>query len=632
MRFPPSILDDIRQRLPVSAVVGRRVKLTKAGREWKGLSPFNAERTPSFFVNDQKGQFFDFSSGKNGDIFRFVMETEGLSFPEAVERLAGEAGVALPTVSAESVAIEEKRKGLHEVMELAAAFFEAQIRAPVGEAARRYCVGRGLQGAVAAEFRIGYAPPERFALRDHLASKGVSAEQMIDTGLLVHGEEIAVPYDRFRDRVMFPIQDGRGRVIAFGGRALQADVPAKYLNSPETVLFHKGGGVYNHHRARKAAHDAGTVIAVEGYVDVIAMHRAGLAHAVAPLGTALTEEQVALLWRMAPEPILCFDGDKAGRRAAFRAIDVVLPLLSAGKTVRFCFLPGGQDPDDLLRSAGPEALKAAVAQPQSLVDTLWLREFERQPLDTPERRADFERRLKDLASGIGDETIRKYYRADIEERLRALFGAERGGRRAGRQEAGYRDPRAPRRFDPNARRPGEREKLAREMQAGAGQLLRQSALVTGLGARMSAREAALVVAPVHYPALLDIIAEDFAALLLESPAADRLRQDTLDAYAHTGASVGALVLSDRGNALLAEAEAIVRRLDAWALGGAQDAEALRSWQNAADLQLRARALHEELKEAERECGLADTDDSFERIRALRTRLQLLEERGDEDAA
>ncbi|CAM5222382.1 RNA polymerase sigma factor RpoD [Bosea thiooxidans] len=264
MKFPPSVLEEIKARLPVSAVVGKRVRLQKAGREWKGLSPFNAEKTPSFFVNDQKASFFDFSSGKNGDIFKFVMETEGLSFPEAVEKLAAEAGVTLPTFTAEAQIREEKRKGLHEVVELAAQFFEAELMGERGGAARRYLATRGLDGEARTRFRLGYGPVDRFALRDHLAGKGVPAELMMEAGLLVHGDEIAVPYDRFRDRVMFPIHDARGRVVAFGGRAMSAEVAAKYLNSPETPLFHKGHLLFNHHNARKASHDTGQVVVVEG--------------------------------------------------------------------------------------------------------------------------------------------------------------------------------------------------------------------------------------------------------------------------------------------------------------------------------------------------------------------------------
>ena len=324
MRFPPQFLDELRARLLVSEVVGRRVRLKKAGREWRGLSPFNQEKTPSFFVNDQKMAWFDFSSGKNGNIFDFVMMTEGLSFPEAVERLAGEAGLPLPTISREEEARDERRKTLNDVMELAAKFFEATLAARAGAKARGYLADRGLDPATQVRFRLGYAPAERFALKEHLGKEGISTADMIEAGLLVAGDDIPVPYDRFRDRVMFPITDLRGRVIAFGGRALEKDAQAKYLNSPETPLFHKGGTLYNIAAARAAAHKGAPVIAVEGYVDVIAMVTAGFEATVAPLGTALTADQLVLLWKMADEPTLCFDGDSAGRRAAYRAVDLAL--------------------------------------------------------------------------------------------------------------------------------------------------------------------------------------------------------------------------------------------------------------------------------------------------------------------
>ncbi len=340
----PSFLDEIRQRLPVSEVVGRRVKLKKQGREWRGLSPFNAEKTPSFYVNDQKGFYHCFSSGKHGDQFRFLMETEGLSFPEAVERLAADAGLAMPKVSAEEVQRAEKARTLYDVLELAATYFQAMLQDRVGAKARGYLAGRDLGAPTQLKFRLGYAPGERFGLKEHLGSKGVSVPDMIAAGLLVHGDDIPVPYDRFRDRVMFPITDLRGRVVAFGGRALEKDVPAKYLNSPETDLFHKGSLLYNAHGAREVAHRSNRIIAVEGYVDVIAMVMAGFGETVAPLGTALTEGQLDLLWKMAPEPVLLFDGDKAGRRAAYRAIDIALPLLKPGRSLLFAALPEGQDP------------------------------------------------------------------------------------------------------------------------------------------------------------------------------------------------------------------------------------------------------------------------------------------------
>src|ERR1700741_608774 len=330
MRFTPEFLEELRARLPASEVVGRRVKLKKSGREWKGLSPFQQEKTPSFFVKDQKQAWFDFSSGMNGNIFDFVMKTEGVSFPEAVERLASMAGVPLPAATPDAARFEQRRKTLHDVMELAAKFFAETLAARTGAKARGYLGDRAISPATQLQFRLGYAPPDRFALKEHLGAQGISTEDMVEAGLLVAADDIPVPYDRFRDRVMFPIADSRGRVIAFGGRALEKDVPAKYLNSPETPLFHKGDNLYNLAPARQATHDGASLIVVEGYIDVIAMVTSGFGGAVAPLGTALTENQLALLWKMADEPILCFDGDEAGQRAAFRAVDLALPRLPPG--------------------------------------------------------------------------------------------------------------------------------------------------------------------------------------------------------------------------------------------------------------------------------------------------------------
>src|ERR1700724_1240387 len=393
MRFPPQFLDELRTRIPVSEVVGKRVRLKKAGREWKGLSPFNKERTPSFFVNDQKGFYHDFSSGKHGDIFTFTMESEGVTFPEAVERLASLAGLPMPKMSREAEAEEGRRRTLHEVVALAAKFFEATLAGRAGARARGYLADRGLDPVTQLRFRIGYAPAERFALKEHLGGLGVSVEDMIETGMLVSGDDIPVPYDRFRDRVMFPINDLAGRIVAFGGRALDKDAPAKSLNSPETPLFHKGRMLYNGATARKAAHQGAPVIAVEGYVDVIAMVTAGYPATVAPLGTALTEDQLALLWKMADEPILCFDGDKAGQKAAWRAADLALPHLKPGKSLRFALLPEGQDPDDLARSGGRAAIEEVIGAARGLADVIWSREIEGGTFATPERRAALEARI-----------------------------------------------------------------------------------------------------------------------------------------------------------------------------------------------------------------------------------------------
>src|SRR6201994_3601149 len=438
MPFTPEFLDELRARLPVSEVVSKRVKLKKSGREWKGLSPFQQEKTPSFFVNDQKQAWFDFSSGLNGNIFDFLMKTEGVTFPEAVERCAARAGLALPAVTPDAARHEQRRKTLHDIMELAAKYFGDTLASRLCAKARGYLGDRAISPATQLQFRLGYATGERFALKEHLGAQGVSTEDMVEAGLLIGGEGIPVPYDRFRDRVMFPIADLRGRVIAFGGRALEKDAQAKYLNSPETPLFHKGDNLYNLASARKATHDGSQLVVVEGYVDVIAMVTSGFGAAVAPLGTALTENQLALLWKMADEPILCFDGDRAGQKAAYRAADLALPLLKPGKSLRIALLPEGQDPDDLARSGGRGAIEEVIGAARPLADVIWSREVEGGSYATPERRAALEARINELSNGIRDDVVRRYYRQDLAERLQRTFAPEfsrggygRGGYRGG---------------------------------------------------------------------------------------------------------------------------------------------------------------------------------------------------------
>lgn len=623
MKFPPSVLEEIKARLPVSAVVGKRVRLAKAGREWKGLSPFNAEKTPSFFVNDQKGSFFDFSSGKNGDIFKFVMETEGLSFPEAVEKLASEAGVALPKVSVEAQVQEEKRKGLHEVVELAARFFEAELQSERGGLARRYLSGRGLEGQARQLFRMGYAPPDRFSLRDHLAGKGVGADAMMETGLLVHGEEIAVPYDRFRDRIMFPIHDARGRVVAFGGRAMSADVPAKYLNSPETPLFHKGALLFNHHNARKAAHDTGQVIVVEGYVDVIAMTLAGFPQVVAPLGTALTEDQLGLLWRMAEEPVICLDGDKAGRKAAGRAIDLALPMLEPGKSLSFALLPEGQDPDDLARSGGKQAVSEVIGAAKPLVDMLWAREFEASQLDTPERRAAFERRVKEPLGLIRDEATRRHYRREIDERVGQLFApAPQQERFEGRRQGG---------FGGNAARGGRGFQRGPERQPLS--LVRPSPQLTNspmLQRRHgeNPREAFILLALASHADLVMRCVDEIAELALDGPAAERFRQALLEA-AFDGSfdqdAFGRRLEQTRVAEARAALLAVTQPAERLKLLQTADLESVfDSIRQALVLHHRARTLHSELKAAERALADEPTEANFAWMKDVKARLEAVE--------
>ncbi|MHB8885915.1 MAG: DNA primase [Methylovirgula sp.] len=633
MRFAPSFLEELKARLPVSEVVRRRMKLTKAGREWRGLSPFTSEKTPSFFVNDQKMAWFDFSSGRNGNIFDFLMATEGLSFPEAVERLAADAGLPLPKVSAEAEEQEKQRAGLQEVLEFAARFFEDALRREGGAKGRAYLASRGLSLETQKRFRLGYAPGDKFALRDALAAKGASSEVMVEAGLLIGGEDIAVPYDRFRDRVMFPICDRSGRVVAFGGRALEKDVQAKYLNSPETPLFHKGGLLYNHHHARQAAHEKGTVIAVEGYVDVIAMTVAGFPHTVAPLGTALTEAQCQLLWKMAEEPVLCFDGDRAGRKAAYRAVDIALPLIGPGRSLRFALLPEGQDPDDLARSGGAAAIEEVLGQALPLVDLIWLRETEGEALATPERRAGLERRLAELCGAIQDETLRRYYAADFRDRLARLFGqafAQAPGQARQRSSGGsFFSPQRegsgfPRRGAGSSAAPPSY--LAAPPRIGLG--LAQSRLLRPNASSTSGREAIIILILLNHPGLLESYGEALAELDLTSSDAIALREKLLDLWGH-----GALPDHAALNAELERSGLGVhrRRLEGqkahanlWIISPeAADPDAEEALKQALALHRKMRALNRELKSAEAALAQDGSETNLARLIDIQEQLTAL---------
>ncbi len=633
MRIPPQFLDELRARLPVSEVVGKRVALKKAGREWKGLSPFNKEKTSSFFVNDDKQAWFDFSSGKNGSIFDFVMETEGVTFPEAVERLAAMAGVAMPKYSKDEEAREEKRKTLHDIVELAAKFFEATLASRAGAKARGYLADRRLESATQLKFRIGYAPPDRFALKEHLGQQGVSVEDMIEAGLLIGGDDIPVPYDRFRDRVMFPIGDFRGRTIAFGGRALDKDAPAKYLNSPETPLFHKGHNLYNGAAARQAVHDGASLIVVEGYVDVIAMVTAGYPAAVAPLGTALTEDQLALLWKMADEPILCFDGDGAGRRAAYRVLDMALPRLKPGKSVRFALLPDGQDPDDLYRSGGREAVGEVLAGARGLADMLWTRETESASLDTPERRAALESRVREVIRGIGDEVVRRYYADDFTVRLRQLLAPKNdesrpasrfGGRPAMRRQSGgrgWQNSSARNRAHPNDPLPPPSARLS------------GSSIVRGFRSAIPAREALMLLTVVNHPWLLEDHSEEFAELELLSPDADLMRRAILDGIGQdlAGPDPAApeklrAVIAARGlGPLLARIEGSITHPSDWPVeAGTATQDVVQWWTHVVTLHRKKRTLNRELKDAEHALGEEPTDANLAWLRDVQARLSALD--------
>jgi DNA primase len=468
VRFDERFLDEIKSRLRLSDVIGRSVKLRRQGREFVGLSPFSKERTPSFFVNDDKGFFHDFSSGKHGDLISFLQETERLSFVEAVEKLAAEAGVPMPALDPRGAEQEKTRQALSDWLEAAAKWFEAELRRPAGVQARAYLARRGLPEGEWARFRLGYAPAGRTALKDYLVAKGAHPRELIEAGLLIAPDDGGAPYDRFRERIIFPITDARGRVVSFGGRALDPQARAKYLNGPETSLYHKGATLYGLAEARKlmaAANDGSALVVVEGYMDAIACQRAGVA-AVAPLGTALTEDQMEALWRLHPEPTLCFDGDAAGQRAASRAIDRALPMLAAGRSFRFAMVSGGKDPDDVLREQGAAALKSQLSATTPFVEMLFAREREAEPLDTPERRAGLKARLRAAAASIQDKDLSAAYREDLFQRLDQLFG------RAAAPANGHAPPAARRpylRRDP--RRPAyEDAPLTAEARAQAGRM------------------------------------------------------------------------------------------------------------------------------------------------------------------
>ena len=425
MRYGEGLLEEIRRRTDLVQLVGRRVKLVRKGRVMWGCCPFHAEKSPSFKVENERRTYKCFGCGKGGDAFRWLIETEGLSFPEAVQKLAAEAGVELPTWSAEDEAREQKRKSLYDIVELACSFFENQLREECGRAARDYLKGRGLDGAGAKQFRLGYAPSSGQALIEFLKSKNVTQDDMIAAGLARVSEDNRPMRDFFFDRLMFPIADFRGRIIAFGGRGLTPDAKPKYINSGESTLFSKGHNLYNFSNARAAAIKASTIILGEGYMDVIALVRAGFAHAVAPLGTALTTDQLDLLWRTAPEPVLAFDGDAAGLKAAHRAAHLALPHLKAGYSLRFAFLPAGEDPDTLIAKSGAMAMGKILDAALPLSEMLWRTETDGHDFSTPERRAGLERSLSAIVGEIADGKIADYYRRDFDQKVFEAFKARK---------------------------------------------------------------------------------------------------------------------------------------------------------------------------------------------------------------
>ncbi|AWC23074.1 DNA primase [Aminobacter sp. MSH1] len=617
MRFSDGFLSEIRDRVPISAVVGLRVtwdrKKTNAPRgDFWACCPFHGEKSPSFHCEDRKGRYHCFGCGVSGDHFRFLTDLDGMTFPEAVERIAEMAGVPMPARDAHEERREKERASLTDVMELATKFFEDRLQSADGARARAYLRDRGLTPLTQQTFRLGFAPDSRNALKEFLASKGIEKVQMEACGLTVF-EDVPVSYDRFRDRIMFPIPDSRGRIIAFGGRAMSAEVSAKYLNSPETELFHKGNVLYNFARARKALQKGGAVIAVEGYMDVIALAQAGFDNAVAPLGTALTENQLELLWRMSGEPVLCFDGDKAGLKAAYRAADMVLPLVAPGHTARFALLPEGKDPDDLVKAEGPEAFRAVLTAARPLSELVWMRETSGGVFDTPERRAELEKTLRELTGRIKDESVRYHYQQEMRERVLSFFGNQRG-RQPGQGERGKGS------FGKGGER-GQWNKGGAGAAAGrfaVSESLARSAMVKRAGGIMPLREAALVVALVNHPALIDENFDHVEKLDLSHGELRQLHTVLIDAMAHGEANTREAVVAAIGRVGCAEmwerAVALARRTRQWtALEDAAIEDARDAFAQALHLHRSARTLHKELKQAEAALATDPTDENYRHL-------------------
>ncbi len=426
MSLPPGFLDELRSRTSLASVVGRKVMWdARKSNQGKGdlwaPCPFHHEKTASFHVDDRKGFYYCFGCHAKGDALSFVKETENVSFMEAVEILAREAGMEMPQRDPRAQEKLDRRAQLAEVMEQAAQFFRLQLKTGAGGAARDYVARRGLDAAALDRWEIGFAPAGWQNLWDHLRGKGVEDDLIQEAGLAKPSSKGGKPYDTFRNRIIFPIRDVRGRCIAFGGRAMDPDDNAKYLNSPETLLFDKGRSLYNHGPARQAAGQGQPLIVAEGYMDVIALAEAGFGASVAPLGTAITEHQLQLLWRISHEPVIALDGDTAGLRAAMRVIDLALPLLEAGKSVRFALMPEGKDPDDLLRAEGPAAVQSVLDAAIPMVKLLWQRETEGRVFDSPERKAALDKALRERIKLIRDPSIRAHYAQEIKDLRWQLF-------------------------------------------------------------------------------------------------------------------------------------------------------------------------------------------------------------------
>ena len=518
MAFSPQFLDQIKDQIELVSVIGRRVSLKKKGREYLGICPFHSEKTASFTVNEDKGFFHCFGCGEHGSIFDFLMKIDNLTFPETVERLANEAGLDMPSETQETRERSKYVQMHYQVLERASIYYEEQLHSPAGNKALQYLIDRGINHDAIKKFRLGFARDRRDGLKGELMRVGFDEQLMVQAGLLIAPEDKEKsPFERFRNRVIFPISDRKGRVIAFGGRILGGGEP-KYLNSPETPLFQKGRNLYGLSQALGPVREKEEIIVAEGYTDVIALHQSGFDTAVAPLGTAVTEGQIQLLWRFVREPIMCFDGDSAGRRAAIRTAERALPHLKPGYSLRFTMLPEGEDPDNFIKSHGPKAMREMFINSINLYEVLWDFEISGYKLDTPEERSWLEKRLRERATQIEDETVRRYYLTEFKERLWQKFRIVQTQLSLDKRKQ---DP-------PH------------------NQLIEKSGISTQVDSK-NLGEAILIYTLVAHPLLFDQVGERVGTITFSDPNLDKLRQEvlmTLTSFEESGEGLDSKSLED----------------------------------------------------------------------------------------
>ena len=614
MAISSRFLDELRDRIGLADVVGRRVRLTKKGHEHSGLCPFHKEKTPSFTVNEEKGFYHCFGCGAHGSAFDFVMETEGLNFREAVDKLAADAGMQVPQDSPEERQRAERKKTLYDVVEAACVHYQSQLRRPEGALGLDYLRGRGLSEETLAKFRLGYAPDRRDGIKRALGALGIKEAELIAAGLIIKRDDGST-YDRFRGRVMFPILDRRGRVVAFGGRILGSDKDvAKYLNSPETDLFHKGRLLYAMDSAQVAARAGQALVVTEGYMDVIALYQAGFEGAVAPLGTALTEDQILELWKIMPEPVLCFDGDNAGQRAATRAAERALALLKAGVGIRFATLPQGEDPDSLVQAQGANAFQEIIDHAKPLSQVLWDIEVGAGATDTPEGRAALQKRLDDHVRRIEDATVRSHFQSSFKDRV---WNLGREGRSTGGGGGKGRTFKPGKSWKPQ--RPAVFEGDAKHRAV-------KSARVD----MTSSREEILLATLINHPEVFEEVGEKLGNLAFTTLPLDNLRQEalkTLSGEQGLDTDVFQRHLRDSGYAEILD-QLLSARVFEHAYFARPDEDTLRAlegWNETYELYCR-RDLQAELEDAQRQLAANMTPETFERFRALKMQEQSAQDR------